>query len=78
MLKRIECDVFAEPYKIIDFNEGLNVVLGDAEVGKSYLLWIIQYVLGGNHWPTVFNENSEFISNADLKITFSSDDKAMS
>jgi hypothetical protein len=52
MLKRISCAVFRD--KVIDFHEGLNVVLGDESaansIGKSSLLMIIDFVFGGNSY----------------------------
>ncbi|WP_375583923.1 DUF2326 domain-containing protein [Cyclobacterium xiamenense] len=50
MLKEIKCDHFIE--KTLQFKEGLNTVLGDDystnSIGKSTLLMIIDFVLGGN------------------------------
>ena len=49
MLVEINCDKFRE--KTIRFKEGLNVVLGDEKatnsIGKSILLMVIDFVLGG-------------------------------
>lgn len=49
MLKQISCDLFRT--KTIIFNEHLNVVLGDNQatnsIGKSTLLMIIDFILGG-------------------------------
>ena len=56
MLKEIKCDKFIEP--IIEFNNGLNSILGDDistnSIGKSTFLMIIDFVCGGN---TFINKN---------------------
>jgi hypothetical protein len=70
MLKEIKCDQFIEP--IIEFNNGLNSVLGDDistnSIGKSTLLMIIDFVFGGN---TFINKNSGSIEHlGDLTFKF--------
>jgi hypothetical protein len=49
MLKQIRCEIFRE--KVIDFHDGLNVVMGDNNgtnsIGKSTLLMIIDFIFGG-------------------------------
>ncbi|WP_019412393.1 DUF2326 domain-containing protein, partial [Paenisporosarcina sp. TG20] len=49
---------------VIDFHEGLNVVLGDNKgsnsIGKSTLLMIIDFVFGGN---TYISHNSDVVAN---------------
>lgn len=50
MLKEIKCDLFS--HKQINFQAGLNVVLGDDEaknsIGKSSALLVIDFAMGGN------------------------------
>ena len=50
MLVEIRCDKFRE--KIINFHEGLNVVLGDSvatnSIGKSTLLMVLDFIFGGD------------------------------
>lgn len=62
MLERIKSAIFAED--IIDFHEGLNVVLGDNKgsnsIGKSTLLMIVDFVFGGN---TYISHNSDVVAN---------------
>lgn len=62
MLARIKSAIFVE--KIIDFHEGLNVVLGDNNgsnsIGKSTLLMIIDFIFGGN---TYTSHNSDVVAN---------------
>ncbi|WOQ73245.1 DUF2326 domain-containing protein [Bacillus stratosphericus] len=62
MLERIKSAIFAEG--IIDFHEGLNVVLGDNKgsnsIGKSTLLMIVDFVFGGN---TYISHNSDMVAN---------------
>ncbi|WP_282035202.1 DUF2326 domain-containing protein [Metabacillus indicus] len=72
MLERIKSGIFAEG--IIDFHEGLNVVLGDNKgsnsIGKSTLLMIVDFVFGGN---TYISHNSDVIANLghhDFGFTF--------
>lgn len=54
MITEIYCDKFKD--KKITFHKGLNVVLGDDaasnSIGKSTLLLVIDYMLGGNHYQT--------------------------
>ncbi|BDH62497.1 hypothetical protein MTP04_26270 [Lysinibacillus sp. PLM2] len=62
MLERIKSTIFAEG--VIDFHEGLNVVLGDNKgsnsIGKSTLLMIVDFVFGGN---TYTSHNSDVVAN---------------
>lgn len=62
MLERIKSAIFAE--EVIDFHEGLNVVLGDNKgsnsIGKSTLLMIVDFVFGGN---TYISHNSDVVAN---------------
>lgn len=52
MLKEIRCSEFNQ--KIIKFNDGLNVVLGDElasnSIGKTTMLMIIDFVFGGSSY----------------------------
>ncbi|OFD90562.1 hypothetical protein BWGOE13_55290 [Bacillus mycoides] len=61
MLERIKSAIFAEG--VIEFHEGLNVVLGDNKgsnsIGKSTLLMIIDFVFGGN---TYISHNSDVVA----------------
>jgi hypothetical protein len=72
MLERIKSAIFAEG--VIDFHEGLNVVLGDNKgsnsIGKSTLLMIVDFVFGGN---TYISHNSDVVANLghhDFGFTF--------
>ncbi|MDQ0220402.1 DUF2326 domain-containing protein [Peribacillus cavernae] len=72
MLERIKSAIFAEG--IIDFHEGLNVVLGDNKgsnsIGKSTLLMIVDFVFGGN---TYISHNKDVVANLghhDFGFTF--------
>lgn len=72
MLERIKSAIFAEG--IIDFHEGLNVVLGDNKgsnsIGKSTLLMIVDFVFGGNNY---ISHNSDVVANLghhDFGFTF--------
>ena len=61
MLKRIKSAILTEG--VIDFHEGLNVVLGDNigsnSIGKSTLLMIVDFVFGGN---TYISHNSDVVA----------------
>ena len=50
MLKQIKCDLFS--HHQIDFQAGLNVILGDDEaknsIGKSSALLAIDFAMGGS------------------------------
>ncbi len=54
MIKEIFCDKFKKQQ--IPFKDGLNVVLGDDSgansIGKSTMLLVIDYMLGGKHYQT--------------------------
>ncbi|GAB1770196.1 DUF2326 domain-containing protein [Priestia megaterium] len=72
MLERIKSAIFTEG--IIDFHEGLNVVLGDNKgsnsIGKSTLLMIVDFVFGGN---TYISHNNDVVANLghhDFGFTF--------
>ena len=56
MLVSIECDKFAKAHRRIDFNPGLNTVMGSSvgsnAIGKSTFLWIVDYVFGGETYYT--------------------------
>lgn len=62
MLVKIESDIFRE--KEINFHQGLNVVLGDNKgsnsIGKSTLLMVIDFVLGGK---TYLSHNNDVVAN---------------
>lgn len=54
MLKEIRCTEFNK--KILEFNEGLNVILGDQQasnsIGKTTMLMIIDFIFGGETYIT--------------------------
>ncbi len=58
MLKQIHCDKFIDEYQTIDFNDGLNTVLGSTggnnAIGKSTFLQIIDYAFGGEEYSRSF------------------------
>ena len=60
MLKQIHCDKFAPGHQTIDFNSGLNTVLGNAggsnAIGKSTFLWVIDYVFGGDSYYSLSDD----------------------
>lgn len=61
MLTEIQCDRFRQ--KSISFHAGLNVVLGDENgtnsIGKSTLLMVVDFVLGGK---SLIEHNSDVVS----------------
>lgn len=58
MLTEIKCDQFRQ--KVVNFSNGLNVILGDADasnsIGKSSLLMVIDFAFGGD---TFINYNTD-------------------
>ena len=58
MLKQIRCDSFIAEYQTINFNDGLNTVLGSTggnnAIGKSTFLQIIDYAFGGEEYSKSF------------------------
>lgn len=61
MLKQIRCDKFLEEYQTINFNAGLNTVLGSTggnnAIGKSTFLQIIDYAFGGEEYCRSFHRD---------------------
>ena len=79
MLTRIKSAIFTE--KVIEFHEGLNVVLGDNNgsnsIGKSTLLMILDFIFGGD---TYTSHNKDVITNLghhDFEITFKFNNKEL-
>jgi len=54
MLKQIHCDKFINEYKTVNFNCGLNTILGgkggNNAIGKSTFLQIVDYAFGGDEY----------------------------
>lgn len=74
MLTEIRCDKFAEEHQIIQFQSGLNTVLGSAggsnAIGKSTFLWIIDYAFGGNSYCALSNDIKKHIGTHTIYFTF--------
>jgi uncharacterized protein YydD (DUF2326 family) len=74
MLVEIRCDKFAEEYRIIRLNPGLNTVLGSTEggnaLGKSTFLWIVDYAFGGDGYCTAGSDVKRFVKDHTLFFTF--------
>jgi hypothetical protein len=72
MLKRINCNIFRTKY--IDFHENLNVVLGDNKatnsIGKSTLLMIIDFILGGSSYLSHNKDVVEELNHHEFKFHF--------
>lgn len=72
MLKQISCDLFRT--KTINFNKHLNVVLGDNQatnsIGKSTLLMIIDFVLGGSSYLEHNQDVIQELGHHTFKIEF--------
>lgn len=62
MLKEVSCDRFVQ--KVVRFGPGLNVILGDEKgtnsVGKSSMLLVIDFILGGS---TLSSSSSDIVKN---------------
>jgi len=75
MLKLIKCDIFQE--KVINFHEGLNVVLGDNagtnSIGKSTLLMIVDFVFGGSTYITFNKDVVSMLGHHEFNFTFEFD-----
>lgn len=73
MLKEIRCNLFREP--IVEFHEGLNVILGDDRasnsIGKSTMLMIIDFALGGDSYIRVNKDAIENLGNHQFEICYS-------
>lgn len=61
MLKEIYCEKFSQ--KSVVFNKGLNIISGDSEgtnsIGKTTMLYILDFVFGGNSY---IDKNDEIIN----------------
>lgn len=77
MLKKIICDKFKQ--KEINFNKGLNIILGDDfasnSIGKSNMLMIIDFIYGGESYITVNHDTIEQIGHHSFKFIFTFDQK---
>jgi hypothetical protein len=74
MLVEIRCDKFAEEYRTIRLNAGLNTILGSTKggnaLGKSTFLWIIDYAFGGDGYCTAGSDVKRFVKDHTLFFTF--------
>jgi len=79
MLKEIQCEKFATDHQIIQFNSGLNTVLGSAggsnAIGKSTFLWIIDYAFGGNSYYSLADDIKKEIGPHTIYFTFEFDEQ---
>lgn len=79
MLKEIKCDKFAPDHQIIQFNSGLNTVLGSAggsnAIGKSTFLWILDYVFGGESYYSLADDIKKEIGPHIIYFTFEFDEQ---
>jgi len=77
MLKQISCTKFRE--KTINFDSGLNVVLGDEKasnsIGKSTLLMIIDFIYGGETFLTHNSDTVKEIGHHTYQFIFLFDKK---
>ncbi len=75
MLLEIRCDKFKQ--ESIVFHEGLNVVLGDEKasnsIGKSDMLFVIDFVYGGNDYPS--EDVIENVGHHEIQFCFEFDGK---
>ena len=78
MLVEIRCDKFAEEFRSIKLNAGLNTVLGssggDNALGKSTFLWIIDYAFGGDSYCSAGSDVKENVKDHTIFFTFLFDD----
>jgi uncharacterized protein YydD (DUF2326 family) len=74
MLTEIRCDKFAPKHQNIQFNYGLNTVLGSSggsnAIGKSTFLWIIDYAFGGEGYYTLSGDIKKEIGPHTIYFTF--------
>ena len=74
MLVSIECDKFAKAHRKIDFNPGLNTIMGSSvgsnAIGKSTFLWIIDYVFGGETYYTKSTDVKDGVGSHTIYFTF--------
>lgn len=79
MLKQIKCDQFN--HKQIDFQAGLNVILGDDEaknsIGKSSALLVIDFAMGGKSLLVDYAGVIKALGDHTYKITFEFNDKPL-
>ncbi|WP_026673647.1 DUF2326 domain-containing protein [Alkalihalobacterium bogoriense] len=74
MLAEIQCDKFALKHRTIQFNPGLNTVLGSTggsnAIGKSTFLWIIDYAYGGESYYSLTDDIKKEIGPHTIYFTF--------
>ncbi len=78
MLTKIFCDKFSPEHQSIQFNPGLNTILGNSvgsnAIGKSTFLWIIDYVFGGNSYYSINEDIKEEVGPHRIYFTFEFDE----
>lgn len=79
MLKEIRCSKFNK--KVIEFTDGLNVILGDNlasnSIGKTTMLLIIDFVFGGNSYITNKHDAIENLGHHEFEFKFVFDDEQL-
>lgn len=78
MLVEIRCDKFAEEFRTIRLNSGLNTILGSTSggnaLGKSTFLWIIDYAFGGDYYCSAGSDVKKNVKDHTIFFTFLFDD----
>ena len=71
-LTKLELTGDKAPSAALDFEPGLNVITGASDTGKSYLVEVIDFMLGGSAPPRKIPESLAY-SRAHLTITTTTD-----
>lgn len=78
MLVEIRCDKFAEEFRTIRLNSGLNTILGSTSggnaLGKSTFLWIIDYAFGGDYYCSAGSDVKKNVKDHTIFFKFLFDD----
>ena len=77
MLVQIQCDKFAKEFQTIDFNSGLNTVLGSisgsSALGKSTFLRVIDFAFGGDGYCLPDGDIKQNVGDHEIKFVFKFD-----
>ncbi|URM15158.1 hypothetical protein KLJ63_07135 [Vibrio splendidus] len=66
IIRKIELISDSKSTAVLEFNKGLNVIVGPSNTGKSYVIQCIKYVFGASKKPKKIKESKGY---TDVKIT---------
>ena len=60
ILKKLIVSGVGKKDAILEFREGLNVITGDSDTGKTYAFQCLNYILGGEKEPKAIPEAKDY------------------